>query len=119
MSGQNNYLGMVTNYKMRETEMGYRGSKSEILKSINFCVKEQRVDGSCCKINNIAIKVYSNRDKCCFLSHNLPNQIRTNKTKNKKHSSSEFTNRKKIIKARLYSTSTTIINCLNPFFITG
>ena len=37
-----------------------------------------------------------------------------------KHSSSDFTNRKtKIIKARLYSTSSTIINSLNPFFITG
>ena len=42
MSGQTNYLGMVTSYKMRETEMGYRGSKSGISP-----VKEQRVDGSC------------------------------------------------------------------------
>lgn len=61
--------------------------------------------------------MYSNRYKFCILSHNLPNQIRT-----KKHSSSDFTNRKKqqkIIKARLYSTSSTIINSLNPFFITG
>ena len=41
MSGQNNYLGRVTSYKMRETEMGYRGSKSGI-----SLVKEQRVDGS-------------------------------------------------------------------------
>jgi hypothetical protein len=32
---------MVTSYKMRETEMGYRGSKSGISP-----VKEQRVDGS-------------------------------------------------------------------------
>jgi hypothetical protein len=62
--------------------------------------------------------VYSNRDNSGFLSHILPNQIRT------KHSSSDYTNRKnktKIIKARLYSTSPTdtIINSLNPFFITG
>jgi len=62
--------------------------------------------------------VYSNRDNSGFLSHILPNQIRT------KHSSKDFTNRKnktKIIKARLYSTSPTdtIINSLNPFFITG
>ena len=43
MSGQNNYLGMVTSYKKSENKMGYRGSKSllEISK-----VKEQRVDGS-------------------------------------------------------------------------
>jgi hypothetical protein len=44
MSGQNNYLGMVTSYDMNESEMGYRGSKSPI--SIRFGVKEQRVDGS-------------------------------------------------------------------------
>ena len=41
ISGQNNYLGMVTSHKMTETEMGYRGSKSA-----NKAVKEQRVDGS-------------------------------------------------------------------------
>ena len=29
ISGQNNYLGMVTSHKMMETEMGYRGSKSK------------------------------------------------------------------------------------------
>ena len=43
ISGQNNYLGMVTSQEMSESEMGYRGSKSEFL--MNF-VKEQRVDGS-------------------------------------------------------------------------
>uniref|UniRef100_UPI0030E04DE5 LAGLIDADG endonuclease n=1 Tax=Daedaleopsis nitida TaxID=1140402 RepID=UPI0030E04DE5 len=42
ISGQNNYLGMVTSQDMTETEMGYRGSKSA-----NLVVKEQRVDGSC------------------------------------------------------------------------
>jgi hypothetical protein len=41
LSGQTNYLGMVTTHKMRETEMGYRGSKSGIMP-----VKEQRVDDS-------------------------------------------------------------------------
>ena len=34
---------MVTSLKMKETEMGYRGSKSSIVKR---GVKEQRVDGS-------------------------------------------------------------------------
>ena len=43
ISGQNNYLGMVTSRKMNENEMEYRGSKSV---SINETVKEQRVDGS-------------------------------------------------------------------------
>ena len=41
LSGQNNYLGKVTNHKMSENKMGYRGSKSGIMS-----VKEQRVDGS-------------------------------------------------------------------------
>jgi hypothetical protein len=44
ISGWSNYPGKVTSHKMKETEMGYRGSKSE-LKS-NNSVKEQRVDGS-------------------------------------------------------------------------
>ena len=35
---------MVTSQKMKETKMGYRGSKSAICESI--AVKEQRVDGS-------------------------------------------------------------------------
>jgi len=43
MSGQNNYLGTVISHKMNESEMGYRGSKSE---SVKDSVKEQRVDGS-------------------------------------------------------------------------
>ena len=43
ISGQNNYLGMVTSQEMNESEMGYRGSKSEFLMN---SVKEQRVDGS-------------------------------------------------------------------------
>lgn len=48
ISGQNNYLGMVTSHKMNESEMGNHGSKSEI-KSPQpkvISVKEQRVDGS-------------------------------------------------------------------------
>jgi len=50
--GQNNYLGMVISHKMKETEMGYRGSKSSLLKynsqpvRKDKGVKEQRVDGS-------------------------------------------------------------------------
>ena len=45
ISGQNNYLGMVTSHKMSENEMGNRGSKSVT----NITVKEQRVDGSYCR----------------------------------------------------------------------
>ena len=51
ISGQNNYLGKVTSPKMKETEMGYRGSKSEFAGDAlsgnkTNSVKEQRVDGS-------------------------------------------------------------------------
>ena len=42
ISGWTNYSCMVTSYMMNVNEMGYRGSKSDFLKS----VKEQRVDGS-------------------------------------------------------------------------
>ena len=51
ISGQSNYLGKVTSHIMKETEMGYRGSKSEILYipiPNRISVKEQRVDGSYC-----------------------------------------------------------------------
>jgi hypothetical protein len=64
ISGQTNYLDKVISHIMNENEMGYRGSKSEIL-SISIpnrvSAKEQRVDGSYCiyKQKN-AIKVYSN-----------------------------------------------------------
>ena len=43
VSGWTNYSGMVTSHKMIENEMGYRGSKSDLLMG---SVKEQRVDGS-------------------------------------------------------------------------
>ena len=43
-SGWINYSCKVTSQKMIEKEMGYRGSKSVICKSV--AVKEQRVDGS-------------------------------------------------------------------------
>ena len=48
MSGQSNYLGMVTSHKIDENRMGDRGSKSEILspQPKRISVKEQRVDGS-------------------------------------------------------------------------
>ena len=46
--GWSNYSGKVTNQKMIENEMGYRGSKSALVSST---VKEQRVNGSCCGIS--------------------------------------------------------------------
>jgi hypothetical protein len=54
---------MVTSRKASEKNVGNRGSKSVIFKSINFIVKEQRVNGSCFikkqKTKN-EIKMYSN-----------------------------------------------------------
>jgi len=41
---------MVISHKMKETEMGYRGSKSEFVTQTET-VKEQRVDGSYCIAN--------------------------------------------------------------------
>ena len=38
---------MVISRKASEKNVGNRGSKSVIFKSINFIVKEQRVNGSC------------------------------------------------------------------------
>jgi len=49
ISGWANHSGKVISQKMKETEKGYRGSKSEILQTQSpkrVSVKEQRVDGS-------------------------------------------------------------------------
>ena len=46
MSGWTNHPCTVTSYKIDENQMGYRGSKSDFQKK---SVKEQRVDGSCCR----------------------------------------------------------------------
>ena len=43
ISGWTNYSCTVISHKMKETEMGNRGSKSDFLMN---AVKEQRVDGS-------------------------------------------------------------------------
>jgi hypothetical protein len=82
MSGQSNYLGMVTSYKMRETEMGYRGSKSVIF--YNIIVKEQRVDGSYF-VNNSKLR-------CTLIETNFVFYLTIYLTnlEQKKHSSSYF-----------------------------
>jgi hypothetical protein len=108
---------MVISYKLIERAMGNRGSKSDF--NINMIsVKEQRVDGSWCRgAKPYAIKVYSNRDKNLFsLSHNLPNQIRTNK---QLRFFSTITNEKEKYLARFYSTSSAIKSNFNSLFITG
>lgn len=74
-------------------------------------------------MSNHAIKVYSNRDKFLNLSHNLPNQIRTNK---QLRLYSTLTNGKEINRARFYSSSSLAplrssakFSFVNPWFISG
>ena len=103
ISGQNNYLGMVTSHKMTETEMGYRGSKSEFIiqnpqpKYINS-VKEQRVDGGYCK--------KPMQLRCTLMGFERNYQIK---------------NPSKQLRKQYYSTlsKTSVNNELNPWFITG
>ena len=108
ISGQNNSLGMVTNYKMQETEMGYRGSKSKIL-CIRPCmgkwipkrisVKEQRVDGSyCIKTTIMQLRCTLMGGASCY-----PFKIPSKQLNN-----------------RSFSTLNSITETeLNPWFITG
>nr|YP_010170370.1 LAGLIDADG homing endonuclease [Phanerochaete carnosa]QRZ60352.1 LAGLIDADG homing endonuclease [Phanerochaete carnosa] len=98
MSGQNNYLGMVISYLMNESEMGYRGSKSEIYtQSPNqISVKEQRVDGSCFGI--------SPKLRCILMGFERNYQINNPSNQFKKY----------------FSTVHSVQNVqLNPFWITG
>lgn len=92
ISGQNNYLGMVTSQKIKETEMGNRGSKSGIIP-----VKEQRVDGSYFSLkiheklrytlmdyeNNYQVKIPSNQ--IIHKQHYSSISIRLNRQKSKKN----------------------------------
>jgi len=96
ISGQNNYLGMVTSHKMSENEMGDRGSKSEIFnpQPRGIFVKEQRVDGSYFGLNP--------KLRCTLtgFERNYPFKIPSNQFKNK-------------------SFSTIIQSEINPWFLTG
>nr|WVH38330.1 LAGLIDADG endonuclease [Trametes versicolor] len=93
ISGQNNYLGMVTSQEMIENEMGYRGSKSALL-----AVKEQRVDGGYC--------IKSMQLRCTLMGFERNYQIK---------------NLSKQLNKQYYSTlsKTNIIHNLKPWFITG
>ena len=98
ISGQNNYLGMVTSHKMNESEMGNRGSKSEFV-TVTNTVKEQRVDGSYC----IAWTPKLVQLRCTLMGfeRNYPVKIPANQLNNRKFS---------------------IVSCqskINPWFITG
>lgn len=74
-------------------------------------------------MSNHAIKVYSNRENFFNLSHNLPNQIRTNK---QLRLYSTLTNGKEKNRARFYSSSSLAplrssakFSFVNPWFISG
>ena len=98
ISGQNNYLGMVTIQKMNENEMGNRGSKSEFLSQINS-VKEQRVDGSYC------IKASTSRMqlRCILMNFERISRVK-------------FPSKQ--LNVKNFSTSNSPTN-VNPWFFTG
>jgi len=101
ISGQNNYLGKVKSYKMKETEMGYRGSKSDFNnpQPIINSVKEQRVDGSyCIKSTIMQLRCTLMGGASCY-----PVKIPSKQLNN-----------------RAFSTVNSITETeLNPWFITG
>jgi len=107
ISGQNNYLGMVTSHKMSENEMGYRGSKSEFLnlKTKEISVKEQRVDGSWGLIKSNSATISNVKSLRCTLTgfeRNYPVKIPS-----------------KQLKRLFFSTVSKVNNKLNPYFVSG
>jgi len=118
MSGWSNYPGTVTSYMMNENEMGYRGSKSNIINVSLFhlvmiilliitlfivFVKEQRVDGSCCTIELGAQISSIVQLRCTLMGFERNYQI--------KIPSKQLINRP--------SSSSSIQSNINPWFITG
>nr|YP_011020421.1 LAGLIDADG endonuclease [Ganoderma weberianum]WQH62843.1 LAGLIDADG endonuclease [Ganoderma weberianum] len=98
ISGQNNYLGMVTSHKMNENEMGYRGSKSEFVLHTDS-VKEQRVDGSYC----IKAKSKQMQLRCTLMGFERNYQVK---------------NPTNQLNIKSFSTLS-IRGNINPWFITG
>ena len=92
---------MVTSRKASEKNVGNRGSKSVILKSINFIVKEQRVNGSCF-INFILMKL-----RCTLMGGESRYQVKIPSNQ--------------IIKRRFYSIKPylELTHLIEPWFITG
>jgi hypothetical protein len=95
---------MVTSYKMNENEIGYRGSKSDIIQNphkIEFSVKEQRVDGSWF-LKKINIAVPFRNLRCTLMDFERNYQIKI---------------LSKQLNKLFYSTVNNIK--LNPWFVTG
>ena len=91
ISGQINYLGTVISQKMKETEMGNRGSKSA-----NKAVKEQRVNGS------YLFSAKQNRLRYTLMGFERSYQI-------------------KILSKQLNNNFSTLVqnSKINPWFVTG
>ncbi len=121
---------MVTNHKMNENEMGYRGSKSKCnfnnksIQNKNYnIVKEQRVDGSCF-INNT--KLMKLRYTLMGFERNYQTKIPSKQfviqTKNFSTNSLKFCQNL----VQIYTPSINSVlkndvnnNKLNPWFVTG
>ena len=101
ISGWTNYSGMVISHKINESEMGYRGSKSNFYSKF---VKEQRVDGSWGLIKRYNTTISFNKPLRCTLM------------------GFERNYRIKIPSNQLNKLSFSTLNLeskLNPWFITG
>jgi hypothetical protein len=119
MSGWSNYPGIVTSFNMIEREMGYRGSKSNIIDVKLFhlvliilliftlfivFVKEQRVDGSCCTIESGAYFSSIVQLRCTLMGFERNYHIKIlSKRLNRSHFSTKSKGEAK----------------LNPYFVSG
>ena len=114
ISGWINYSCKVTSHKMKETEMGYRGSKSVLI--INT-VKEQRVDGSWSLLKSNRTTIIKNKFlRCTLMGCESSYRIKILSNQLKKFYFSTFTNQ-----ALKNEAGTEILanNLLDPWFITG
>ena len=106
ISGWSNYTCMVISQKMIEREMGYRGSKSVILK--NIAVKEQRVNGSW-------HGVVPSKVRCTLIGFSLNYRVKIltkgNQITYKSHYGRSYTS---IVSQDLITNLT-----MNPWFATG
>lgn len=72
MSVWTNHLCMVISHKMSKNKMGNRGSKSNFITKF---VKEQRVNGNWCKINNLHLRCTLMDFERNYQVKNLSNQL--------------------------------------------
>ena len=104
-----NSPGKVISYNMKETKMGYRGSKS-VLEQYSNTVKEQRVDGNCREKNYKLKQNNSSLLRCTLMGFERNYQI--------KIPSKQLTYFKQLNYKKNFSTSNYKPK-LNPYFVTG